>query len=530
MANASDMSAATDAITKLIATYGLTRDEMEQLLSGPADGGPNGSGLYPVTTPNGATVLRPSLAKILSEGVSADVLAAPDGARKIGFAQSGANEPGTLAAHAAAYATPVNFSGGDDTAQLKALFSSGKKLIMIPEGDYLITSTITIPPETKIIACAGALFRAGVANLTMFATTASTFGTQWQGGKFFGNGLSKITCFDLVGFRHAAEIAHTWMEQVNVGIYARSLCWDTAFRSNFMVSVVDGFVIGEGSNAVTIDHPGISGFASTGITILPGTGPLPTVGHNIIGGYIQAGPVGVLDKGRSTSIDGTYFEECTDADISWSGAIMPIIQRSYHSSTGGRVCLQGRGTAGGQANNIVLQGDRTIGLFDFDSSNSYCRAEISRTASDNLQVGTTTGIHIARRLGGAQEPGDIGWDGSFGAYVIQGSGPGSYIMRTVANGFDDVAVGAGLAINALRKEGVFYQIVTGGEAFTFTNMRDGQTVTLMLKSGAATPAGITVAGIALDMTGVAAGKRKVVHATMLAGDSNAIWVDESPWK
>jgi hypothetical protein len=453
------------------------------------------------------------------------MLATASGSGLVGFTPAA-----TSAQHLAAYATPVDFGGADDTARLRAMLSSGKKLIMIPEGDYLITSTITIPAETKIIACAGALFRAGTPNLTMFITGDSTFGTQWQGGKFFANGLGGVIFFDLTGFRHAAEIAHTWMEGCSVGIYARSLCWDTAFRSNFMTSVVDGFVIGEGSNAVTIDHPGISGFTSTGITILPGTGPLPTVGHNILGGYVQGGPVGVLDKGRSTSIDGTYFEECTDADISWSGAIMPIIQRSYHSSTGGRVCLQGRGTAGGQANNIVLQGDRSVGLFDFDTSNTYCRAEISRTATDNLMIGTVDGIHIARRLGGAQEPGDIGWDGTERVYVVQGTGPGNYIMRTVANGFDDVAVGAGLEINALRKEGMFYQLVTGGEAFTFTNLRDGQTVTLLIKAGAASPAGVTVAGTALDMTGVAEGKRKVVHATLIGADSNTVWIDESPWK
>lgn len=59
-----DLDALSDSITRLMADYSLTRDELADLLSGPADGGPDGDGRYPVTTPAGSRMMVPSPQKL----------------------------------------------------------------------------------------------------------------------------------------------------------------------------------------------------------------------------------------------------------------------------------------------------------------------------------------------------------------------------------------------------------------------------------------------------------------------------------
>lgn len=66
----SELSEATAAVNALLVRYGVTRDEMADVLSGPADGGPEGNGYYPVTLADGiSTVLVPSPQKIAAIGV-----------------------------------------------------------------------------------------------------------------------------------------------------------------------------------------------------------------------------------------------------------------------------------------------------------------------------------------------------------------------------------------------------------------------------------------------------------------------------
>lgn len=461
------------------------------------------------------------------------------GASLIGFNEgsAGATDTDLESLLRAGWAFPEMFrqtGAVDDTSMLQALFASGRKLIAIPEGDYTLGASITLPPGTQILNSGGANFYAAANNLKMFTTTVLTAGTRWIGGWGQANGYTGVNMFDLRNFRAGgASIQAIGATGFNVAIYLRELCWDTTIRDVYLESSVDAIVLGEGCNAVTIDHPGINVFSSTGITVLPGTGPLPNVGNNIMGGFVQDGPVGVLDQGRSTSINGTYFENCDDADISLAGAIMPIVQRSYHSSPLGTVCVKARNTEGADLKNVTLHGDRDDGLFDFDNTNTYCRASIARTASLNTNTGVITGLKLDDSLTGTLIAGDTGFNEStLRPYVVTGPDSGSLIQRSYANGFDDIASGLGTAVNCLRSEGCGYQLVVGGETFTFTNLANGQTFTMFLKfldQGGGYSA-ITVAGTTLDATAVADGMRKVVKVTKVSADADHIWIDESPWK
>lgn len=58
----SELTDATAAITALIASYGLTRDELVEVMTTPADGGDAKDGKVEVTLPNGSKIKVDSVA------------------------------------------------------------------------------------------------------------------------------------------------------------------------------------------------------------------------------------------------------------------------------------------------------------------------------------------------------------------------------------------------------------------------------------------------------------------------------------
>jgi hypothetical protein len=61
MSEISDLAA---AVTALLSTYSLTRDQLAEIAGGAADGGPSGNGFFPWTMPDGTEVKVPSIAKL----------------------------------------------------------------------------------------------------------------------------------------------------------------------------------------------------------------------------------------------------------------------------------------------------------------------------------------------------------------------------------------------------------------------------------------------------------------------------------
>ncbi len=72
-----DLPAATAAVSQLVSQYSVTRDQMAEVLTGPADGGVNGTGYYRVTLADGVSdMLVPSPAKIAALSIDAKAVAA----------------------------------------------------------------------------------------------------------------------------------------------------------------------------------------------------------------------------------------------------------------------------------------------------------------------------------------------------------------------------------------------------------------------------------------------------------------------
>lgn len=475
-------------------------------------------------------------------------LATPNGTNRVGFSHDETYAQGTIGLHGQALVSPkdapFNAKGNgaaDDTAAFLSLFSVPGRNIIIPPGQYVISGDITLPSYTSVMCSPGAEFICGENNLKLFKTTSNTFGTRWEGGHAIGSGQTGCNMFDLVGFRgRGAGIYGASCADMNVGVYFRQLCWDTVLRDFFAENVTDGVVvgIGGGNNALMIDHLSVNGFTSSGITILEGDGgSLPNVNNQLRGGYIQGGPVGVLEAGAyGTSISHVYFENCADADIALNGSWFPLLFNTYHSSPLGAKAIKGGGAMGARIYHPLLIGDRSFGMFDFDTSNVDCVCTMTaETGGLNFATGVTDGLYINTGTGGSIHQGQIRVDPSLSYLprVVIGPDVSSIHQRLMANGYDQIVVGPGNSINAQRAEGSAYMFVDAATGdISVNNLAGGtvrQTFSLFLKwAGAAGT--VSVNGVNLDMTDVADGKMTWAEVTKIGPASDQMMVRNTPWR
>jgi len=265
--------------------------------------------------------------------------------------------------------------------------------VLIPKGNYLITSSLNPRSGSRIIFEKGAVLLAGANNLKIFHETVSCFGCQIIDPHLDGNGYTGVYGFDLTNFRqNGAAIIRPFMEDMEHGIYARELCWDLYIEKPTSANVDYPITLNNGSNATVILHPALD-TGITGIKIIDGANP--TVSTKIVGGYIQNfTSYGVEDTGRSTEIDHTYFEGCTLADIYFNSAIHSTANSTQHYGSTGAVCFLGESSDSIKIENPYMgSSQRTTGLYDFDGTNTNCqRMEIAGSGSTNTPLGTTTGI------------------------------------------------------------------------------------------------------------------------------------------
>jgi hypothetical protein len=165
-------------------------------------------------------------------------------------------------------------------------------------------------------------------------------------------------------------------------------------------------VIVNGSNAVDVIHPAIDGF-DIGITIAPGRANATTT-VRILGGYVQNGRYGIVDRGCfGTIVDGTYFEGLKEADIALSGAIRPNLTRTQHYGNVGKVAIRATGVDGLTIfDPLMSSGVRSIGLYDLDSAcRNVTRFEVGTVAGLNRPLGNVGGSRtLAVEEGGSFAP------------------------------------------------------------------------------------------------------------------------------
>ena len=279
----------------------------------------------------------------------------------------------------------------NDSPAIQAAFDSGAGTIYIPSGKYLLNTALIIPNSLVVIWDSRAYFKAGSNNMVMLRATTSAYASQLISPNLDGNGKTGITGMDLIRFSTKAVIYQPRIINMDTGIYLRELCWDLVIDNPSIYKVTNPIIVTNGSNAVDIRHPAIDTFGSIGISVSNGAN-YQTTSVQVTGGYIQHGGIGINDASWGLRINNVYFETCTVADIYLSASRFPLVNGTQHFSKG-MVAIKGRHVLGGRiSNTLMASGGRTIGLYDFDATNSQSYEDHQSGDSVNSPIGIVTGL------------------------------------------------------------------------------------------------------------------------------------------
>lgn len=289
----------------------------------------------------------------------------------------------------------------DDTVAIQAALTVGGS-ILVPAGTYKITADLIIGDNTNVNFATGSGFIAGANNITFFKSTTHAYGGQIHNAVLDGNGYTGVTGFDLTNFRLHAGIFNAYMSVLEYGFIGRDGCFGLLISNPTAYGVKYPIVfIANNSNAEIFnpifDNSVIAGGdgTGTGVTIQFGSGS--NLGARVVGGYIQGFTLGIDDAAIGTMVEGTYFEACTDVDITANTtARNGKYINTEHWATVGSACYRFRNTDAMVVQFPTMGSGARTQVFDVDATNSNCKGYITQSnASFNYPIGTITGILLS---------------------------------------------------------------------------------------------------------------------------------------
>ena len=276
------------------------------------------------------------------------------------------------------------------------------------------TSGGTVKECMSVLRCEGS---------TSPGVTDSGFYSSLAGVRVDANGVSEVIGFDLINFRHTAALERAEALDCAAGFLFARLCWNTVVLAAYAKDCDNGYIVTDGSNAMTLLHAGSDATDAAvpvaGVVVRNGK-DFSTVGVNILGGFHQATKRGIDDSASNTKIRDTYFETCSEADVFTSGSF-PVVESTHHSANydagatpqHGIVCFKGRHSTAATILYPALIGTRLDGLFDFDSTNDFAKARKNETGGTNTDLGgDVTGIAIETLALRVNDDDEVGVNGA----------------------------------------------------------------------------------------------------------------------
>lgn len=356
-------------------------------------------------------------------------------------------------------------NGSDATARINAALNCGVKTILAaPAGDYVINGTLTPPTSTlELIGLKGTRLMAGVNGLTMFKSTVSAYYTRVRNLLFHGNGKTSVVGMDMIGMRLDSGLLDCKFQNLNTGFIGRDGCFGLNIDNLTTEAVHNPIIFINNNSGTTINNPqfdngsGVGGDGTgTAITIQASGSNL---GVNIRGGYIQGFETGVFANGIGDVIDGTYFENCSVADIQSNGGSglaknMRVRSTNAWASTG--PChLKLRNYDGAYVDASVMGSGGRTGMFDVPASGNTNNVLFLQgsTTGMNLPLGDVSGFsRIYPRVEGTFTP------------TVAGSstaGSGTYTNQTAKYSYIGGTVRVSLAVGWTAHSGTGNLVIKG---------------------------------------------------------------------
>jgi hypothetical protein len=289
----------------------------------------------------------------------------------------------------------------DDTAEIQAAITAcanGNRLLF-PAGDYLVTSSLTVPSTSYLEGAPGAAILAGANSLTVFTTSGFTTGISFDSLAVQGNGFTGVVAFNLSNVQFHSQVSNVNVFECAKGIVLDAVCIGVAIKNPTIFKTPNAIEIKGNSNANTVTTPNIDNAVvtaggtglGTGIYILGGT-------NQVYGGFVQGFEFGVYDEGEYTGLDGVYFETCINAAVYSEGAVAGTYKNVFHfgynATPSASYAFVGVNCSGMTIlYPSMVQGNSTGGLYFYVSGNTNCtEAHITNNGTSNTNIGTPSQI------------------------------------------------------------------------------------------------------------------------------------------
>ena len=297
-------------------------------------------------------------------------------------------------------ADPTNTTSSD--AAVNSALASGAKTIIVPDGNYKITTgNFAYSDYTQITFQKNAFFKAAENNITFFKITTHAYFSLVHNANLDGNGFTNVVGFDLTNVRLQAAIMHPSCVNMNNAFILRGGCFGLMiFNPNTGNVPYPLQAIANCSGAEvykpTFDNEVAIGGNNTGIGIDVQFGSGSNIGFRIVGGYVQGFATGIQDAAIATKIEDTYFEDNTTTDVYATAARNSVYGGTTHYGATGSSAFKLR-----NSDAVTIEwptrgsGARTA-VFDTDNTNTNCRAFLSPSnASLDYPIGTATGLLLS---------------------------------------------------------------------------------------------------------------------------------------
>lgn len=388
----------------------------------------------------------------------------------------------------------------DDTVALQSAINSSPRVnVYFPAGKTFLVSSLVVgamygsSTQIKIIGY-GATIKAKTNNSTILrlgSATAILGGSKVEGLEFDLRNVSGCTAIKCYNYRNGSSLESLILRggvaltNNNIGVHFEELNWYTGMELVSCYGFAKGFWLGSSSNTVNLLSCAADG-CDIGVHIQRGT--YVTVGVSITNGYYQGCRIGVWDeRGWHTSINNAYFESNTEIDV-WYDRTMFTHHISSAHLVDSATCIgiKGNGCEGATITGAGFHNSR-LREYDWDASNTYCRATPIRTEFFGINLGVTTGLKMYNNWNGTRQIGDIGVLPASGSGKLVGSmGTGTVDQRTVyiGNGFDAVRVDSSASpIRVSDGVRVHYISINANVALTVSGTPiSGQSLLLCMRS------------------------------------------------
>jgi hypothetical protein len=285
----------------------------------------------------------------------------------------------------------------DDTTAIRNAITGNPGGHIIITGVPVVTSGLNLSGFGGTIEwLGGAYLKAGANDFKVFFNTTNSWGCRLIDLRIKGTGTTGVIAGEFSRFNYnGAAIVRPYLRDMHSGFILTSLNFGLSIEYPCMVNVLHPIKLLYSNSAVIIHHPIIDGYGEVEDDPAIEITSDGNIGVKILGGFIQAGKVGLRDSGRATQVLGTYFEN-NDEDIDLVNSKFFSSLGTNHAALVGASAYRLRNSDGALIVNPYMgSGARSTGLLDSNGSNTNCSVQYTRgAATENVPLGVTTGINF----------------------------------------------------------------------------------------------------------------------------------------